>query len=131
MDPKDYSAFVNSTISEPSTNLNILTVRLKELENDGMDVPRLLTGVMGLVAEAAELADIVKKIVFQGKPYDTATHLKLLKEIGDVLWYFDVILQALGTNIHEVREGNMNKLKARYPEGFEVDKSENRKEGDI
>lgn len=88
----------------------------------------LLQGLMGLCGEAGECIDLVKKCVFQGKELDKA---HLAKELGDVAWYLAVSAQALGYDLETVLRMNIEKLEARYPNGFEVQKSENRAEGDV
>jgi len=95
-------------------------------------VPRLLTAALGLSAESGEFTEIVKKLVFQGKPLSDETRIHMIKELGDVMWYWTQGCMALGVDPNEVINTNKEKLMARYPAGeFEVAKSENRKEGDI
>lgn len=88
----------------------------------------LLNGLMGLNGEAGECIDLLKKTIFQGKPLDKE---HLAKELGDVAWYLAVSAQALGYDLETVFKMNIAKLEARYPNGFEVLKSENRAEGDV
>ena len=88
----------------------------------------LINGVMGLNGEAGECIDLVKKHLFQGKPLDKE---HLAKELGDVAWYLAVTAQALGYDLETILRMNIDKLMARYPNGFEVQKSEHRAEGDI
>lgn len=80
---------------------------------------------LGLTGEAGEAADIIKKHVAHEHPLDVP---KLTKEIGDVLWYAAVLSRQLGLTLEEVMEGNIAKLKARYPEGFSAARSLNRAE---
>ena len=90
---------------------------------------RTLSNVgLGLTGEAGECADIIKKHLHHGHELDVE-HLK--KELGDVLWYVAVGCEILGTTMEEVMQMNIDKLKARYPEGFDSEKSKHRKEGDI
>lgn len=84
---------------------------------------QLLNGVLGLNGEAGEVADIVKKTIFQGHKLD-AEHL--VEEAGDCLWYVAEIATALGVTLDAVAEMNIQKLKKRYPDGFEVERSVNR-----
>lgn len=88
----------------------------------------LLNGVMGLNGEAGECIDLVKKYLFQGKPLDKE---HLAKELGDVAWYLAVTAQGLGYDLETIFKMNIAKLEARYPNGFEVQKSEHRAEGDV
>lgn len=88
----------------------------------------LVEGVMGLNGEAGECIDLVKKHLFQGKSLDKE---HLAKELGDVAWYLAVTAQALGYDLETIFKMNIAKLEARYPNGFEAEKSEHRKEGDV
>lgn len=92
------------------------------------EYPRLLNGLMGLSGEAGEALDALKKHMFQGHWLDK-THIA--KELGDVAWYLAVSADALGFDLETIFQMNIDKLKARYPDGFEVEKSVNRKAGDI
>lgn len=83
----------------------------------------LLHASMGLVTEAGEFQDMLKKHVYYGKELDT---VNLKEEIGDILWYCAIALNALDSSFEEVMETNINKLKARYPEKFTSDKAINR-----
>lgn len=83
----------------------------------------LLNGVMGLCGESGEVIDLVKKHLHQGHDLDKA---KLAKELGDVAWYLAETAFALDLSLEEVLRGNLEKLKKRYPSGFDADKSINR-----
>lgn len=84
---------------------------------------RLTNGLMGLNGEAGECIDILKKSVFQGHDLDRE---HLAEELGDVLWYVAISADALGYTLEQIMIMNSRKLRARYPEGFEVDRSVNR-----
>jgi len=85
----------------------------------------LINGVMGLCGEAGEAIDIVKKHLAQGHKLDRRA---LIKELGDVAWYLAETAYALDVPLEEVLEGNIAKLRERYPQGFETEKSLNRGE---
>jgi NTP pyrophosphatase (non-canonical NTP hydrolase) len=85
----------------------------------------LINGVMGLCGEAGEAIDIVKKHLAQGHDLDRE---KLIKELGDVAWYLAETAHALDVPLEDVLQRNIDKLKARYPEGFEVKRSIERTE---
>ena len=87
------------------------------------DKDKLLNGVMGLNGEAGECIDVVIKHLFQGHNLDT---VKLIDELGDVLWYIAQTAAGLGIEIEEVAQHNIAKLRARYPKGFEAERSINR-----
>ena len=80
----------------------------------------LINGVMGLCGESGECIDIVKKHLHQGHELDRE---KLLKELGDVAWYLAETAYALDVDLETVLQGNIDKLRARYPEGFDTEKS--------
>jgi len=85
----------------------------------------LINGVMGLCGESGEAIDIVKKWLAQGHDLDRG---KLKKELGDICWYVAETATALGFDLEDVMQANIDKLKRRYPEGFEANRSINRKE---
>ena len=87
----------------------------------------MINGVMGLNGEAGECIDMVKKYMFQGHELSTE---KLAKELGDVAWYLAVTAHAIGYDLEHILRMNVEKLRARYPDGFEVEKSVHRKPGD-
>ena len=132
VDTDKYLEFVEGVTSDESLYLDYMMRRIAELEVQETNVPQLLTAALGLTAEAGEFTEVVKKILFQGKPYteDNIFHMK--RELGDICWYLAQACMALDTTFDEVIEMNVEKLKARYPGGeFDVHKSENRKEGDL
>lgn len=88
----------------------------------------LVNGVMGLSGESGECIDLVKKHIFQKHPLDRE---RLAKELGDVAWYLAVTAYAIGYELDTVMQMNIDKLKARYPDGFDPEKSRHRKEGDV
>ncbi len=83
----------------------------------------LINGVMGLCGESGEVIDIVKKHLAQGHELDRD---ELIKELGDVAWYLAETATALDVDLEDVLVANIEKLKKRYPEGFDRDKSLNR-----
>jgi len=85
----------------------------------------VLDGVMGLCGESGECIDIVKKHMFQGHELNKQ---KLIDETSDCLWYLAAIASGLGVTLDEIARHNVEKLKKRYPNGFDADKSKNRSE---
>lgn len=85
----------------------------------------LLEGVLGLNGEAGECIDVVKKTLCQGHELDRE---HLIEELGDVAWYLAICCEGLGVSLEEVMEKNIEKLRARYPEGFDKARSINRAE---
>lgn len=96
----------------------------KELSREDL----LLDGVLGMAGEAGECADIMKKHLFQGHELDKH---HLMKECGDVAWYLAITAWALGFTLDDVLTTNVEKLEARYPKGFDADRSRNREDGDV
>lgn len=132
IDPNKYIEFVRQTTSPASTKIESLVNRLNDLNEQGADVPRLMTAAYGLSAEAGEFTEVVKKIFLQGKPYNEDNIFHMKRELGDICWYLAQACMALDTNFNDILEMNYEKLSARYPEGtFSVYDSENRKEGDL
>lgn len=94
---------------------------------------KLHHGVFGLASEAGEVAGILQK-AYQGHgdPFESdEVKLHLIKECGDCLWMIAEILESVGYGMGACMKMNIDKLKGRYPEGFDPEKSLNRKEGDI
>lgn len=104
-------------------NLAMRTAAIPEENTDG----RMKHGAFGLASEAGEVCGILQK-VYQGHELDN-THMA--KELGDCLWMIAEICSAIGITMDEVMQMNIDKLKARYPQGFEAEKSLHRAEGDI
>ena len=100
-----------------------LAMRTLNPELDRRDV--LINGVMGLCGEAGEAIDIVKKHLAQVHELDREA---LVKELGDVAWYLAETAYALGVPLEDVLQKNIEKLKARYPQGFDTECSRNRNE---
>ena len=92
-------------------------------ELDKKDV--LINGVMGLCGESGEAIDIVKKWLAQGHDLDRE---KLAKELGDIAWYLAETATALELNLEDILEANIEKLKKRYPEGFDSQRSIHRED---
>ena len=103
-----------------------LAMRTLNPDLDRKDV--LINSVMGLCGEAGEAIDIVKKWLAQGHELDKA---HLLKELGDVAWYLAEAATALDVSLEQILQANIDKLKKRYPEGFEKERSALRSDADI
>ena len=126
-----YVKFVNAVTSDESKNGVAFVNRIRDLE-ESSDIHRLLTAAVGMSAEGGEFLEIVKKMIFQGKPYnaDNIRHLKI--ELGDVLWYVAQACMALDISLDEITDMNIDKLSKRFPDGqFSEYYSENRQEGDL
>ena len=88
----------------------------------------LLNSVLGLCGESGEVADLVKKYRFQGHDLDLD---HVAKELGDIAWYLAVGAYSIGYNLEKILQMNVDKLKARYPDGFSTDRSLHRAENDV
>ena len=131
IDFNKYAIFVDGVTSNPSKDYKSFIESLSVLDGQGANINRLTTAAVGISAEGGEFMEIVKKMVFQGKPWNDDNREHLIIELGDVLWYVMQACMALDVTIEEVVAGNVDKLKKRYPGGdFDVFYSENRKEGD-
>ena len=133
VDTEKYLDFVEGVTSNESLHYASLISRMNNLElEEDCNVPQLLTAALGLTAEAGEFTEVVKKIILQGKPYNEDNVFHMKRELGDICWYIAQACMALDTSFDEIIEMNVDKLKARYPGGeFDVNKSENRAEGDL
>ena len=132
VDYTKYKEFVNEVTSLQSKEHEAFVYRVQELEGEGFPTERLLTAAVGMCAEAGEFTEVVKKIVFQGKPVNEDNLFHLKRELGDIMWYVSQACIGLDISIEEVIQMNFEKLSARYPEGaFSIERSENRKEGDL
>ena len=131
LDFKRYEEFVDGVTSDASKDFVSLADRMVELDREGANIERLTTAGVGLAAESGEFLEIVKKILFQGKPWNAANREHLIIELGDIMWYVANACIALNVEFDDVVRGNVKKLEKRYPGGsFSIEKSEKRKRGD-
>ena len=134
MDSKEvieHRMFVDDVTSEATRDCDVFLDRIGELQEGELiwsQPQRLLTGAIGICSEGGELLDLVKKIIFQGKKPSEELRNKVKNELGDVMWYVQQVLITMEWDLEEVLAENTKKLSGRYPEGFSVDKSENRED---
>ena len=127
VDFEKYQKFVDAVTSDASTDFVALSDRLVALDEKGANIERLLTAGVGINAEGGEFLEIIKKMVFQGKPWNDDNREHLIIELGDLMWYVAQACMALGVSFDDVIARNVKKLEKRYPEGaFDVYFSENR-----
>ena len=98
---------------------------MKTLNPELSEKDVLINGVMGLCGESGEAIDIVKKWLAQGHELDKE---KLAKELGDICWYLAETATALGYSLEDIMTANIEKLRKRYPEGFDSERSIHRSE---
>ena len=129
MNGKEYQNLAMRTNDGNATN-RLLNLTLSDTTENGIgeDTGTVLNACLGLSGEVGEFNDMIKKWIFHEKDLDEE-HLK--KELGDIMWYIAMMCHAFGWGLDEIMEMNINKLKARYPEGFDTDRANNRKNGDI
>ena len=128
MDLNAYQDFVKFTTSRESKGISEFIDRIVTID---ANVPLLLTASVGLASESGEFSEIVKKVIFQGKELNVDVRYHMLRELGDICWYLANAANALGADLEEIVKMNVAKLESRYPNGFEVSRSENRAKGDI
>ena len=87
-----------------------------------------LNGVLGLCGEAGEIADLVKKQNYQGHSVSVE---HVAKELGDICWYIAETASAIGYDLETIMKMNIDKLRKRYPEGFDTERSQHRAKGDV
>ena len=128
----DYAKFVDTTTIRESKNFMACIDSTSKLDvQDNMNLPRVMTSAIGMLAESGEFTEVLKKMVFQGKEFTEENRFHMKRELGDILWYWIQGCIALGYTPDEVMDENIKKLEARYPNGFEVARSEKREVGDI
>ena len=126
-----YAEFVDAVTSDASKEFLALSDRLVALDEKGANIERLLTAAVGINAEGGEFMEIIKKMIFQGKPWNEDNKEHLIIELGDVMWYVAQACLALDITLDDVVARNVQKLLKRYPEGaFDVYFSENRASDD-
>lgn len=111
------------TINEYQTAA-LRTAQTEELTH----IELVMNAALGLCGESGEVADIVKKFRFQGHDIDLE---HVAKELGDIAWYLAVGAHAISYDLETILQMNVDKLKARYPDGFSSDRSLHRAEGDV
>lgn len=87
----------------------------------------IINGALGLCGESGEVADVVKKFMFQGHPLEKE---HLAKELGDICWYIAITAKGLGYDLETIMKMNVEKLWKRYPNGFEIERSLHREENE-
>lgn len=111
------------------TNDGRATERLEEkiikVNKSEPDYGGIINSSLGLSGEVGELNDTIKKWIFHEKPLDED---ELCKELGDILWYIAMFCESMNWNMEEVMQQNIDKLKKRYPEGFDIERANNREE---
>ena len=97
----------------------------RTLGRDRTHEQQLSNAALGLAGEAGETAEIIKKHLFHDTPLDRDA---LIKELGDCLWYIGAFATVLDISLDEIAQRNIDKLRKRYPDGFDAERSKNRTE---
>ena len=127
MNGNDYQRFAMRT-NDGNATYRLSNMVDNHLDDPKIDIGGILNGCLGLSGEAGEFNDMVKKWIFHEKPLDV-DHAQ--KEVGDILWYIAMICHSFGWDMDQIMQMNIDKLKARYPDGFDVELSAHRKAGDV
>lgn len=133
MQGAEYQTLAMRTNDKKSTDRLLNKINDLKIGNRGEDTPEIelggvLNAALGLSGEVGELNDMLKKWIFHEKQLDTE-HLK--REIGDIYWYLALICDSFELNLDEIMQINIDKLKARYPKGFDTYRANHRQVGDI
>jgi hypothetical protein len=133
IDLNRYKDFVHTVTSRESNDVAVLIQRLHDLSQESnLNISLLMTSAIGLASEGGEFDEIVKKMVFQGKPFNEENRFHMKRELGDIMWYWINACRALNYDPNEVIAENVKKLESRYPGGkFDVYHSENRQINDL
>lgn len=126
MNKLEVSSMYGETPKKEQLSLNKYQYLADVTRNKDITYNESLTNyALGLTGEAGEVADLIKKSVFHGHnvPMD-----ELIKELGDVLWYIASLASTIDVSLEDIANKNTDKLKTRYPEGFDQNKSINRVE---
>lgn len=115
---------------------NMLTCDMKYLLQENLiaederhlDIGGIFNSCLGLSGEVGEFNDMIKKWIFHEKQLDI-DHAK--KEAGDICWYLAMLCESFGWSLDEIMQMNVDKLKARYPDGFDIERANHRMDGDI
>ena len=129
---QEYTDFVDKVTSEASKSSGKMSERIDYLNSKNVEVSRLFTAGIGLSGEVGEFNEIIKKIMFQAKTFDSVTHEHMKKELGDIMWYVTQACLALKVDLSDVIIANKEKLSKRFPEKkFSIKENEKRKLGDL
>ena len=133
MQGAEYQALAMRTNDKKSTDRLMNKINDLKIGNRGEDTPEIelggvLNAALGLSGEVEELNDMLKKWIFHEKQLDVE-HLK--REIGDIYWYLALMCDSFGFNLDEIMQINVDKLKVRYPEGFDTYRANHRQAGDV
>ena len=113
---EEYTDFVDKVTSEASKSSDKMKERIEYLNFRDIEMSRLLTAGVGLSGEVGEFNEIIKKIMFQEKTFDDATHEHMKRELGDIMWYVAQACLALKLSLVDVINGNKDKLLKRFPQ---------------
>ena len=129
---EEYTDFVDKVTSEASKSSDKMKERIEHLNFRDIEMSRLLTAGVGLSGEVGEFNEIIKKIMFQEKTFDDATHEHMKRELGDIMWYVAQACLALKLSLADVINGNKEKLSKRFPQKqFNEKFDAYRKKGDV
>ncbi len=128
MTGNEYQKLAMRTNDDKSTKRLSDELKANSFFSDPYDIGGILNACLGLSGEVGEFHELIKKWIFHNKEFDI-THAK--KELGDVMWYVALMCESFGWTLDEILQMNIDKLKKRYPEGFDTEKANHRLKGDI
>lgn len=133
MQGAEYQALAMRTNDKKSTDRLLNKINDLKIGNHCGNTPEIelggvLNAALGLSGEVGELNDMLKKWIFHEKQLDI-DHAK--KEVGDICWYLAMLCESFGWNLDEIMQISIDKLKARYPEGFDTYRANHRQAGDV
>ena len=128
MTGNEYQKLAMRTNDQKSTKRLDSEIKVNRFRIEPYDVGGILNACLGLSGEVGEFNDVIKKWIFHNKDFDY-THAK--KELGDVMWYVALMCESFGWSLDEILQMNIDKLKKRYPEGFDIEKANHREENDV
>lgn len=124
MNGKEYQELAMRTKNNNATERLLNWISNNEIKDPGA----IINACFGLPGEVGEFNDMIKKWIFHGGKLDVE-HLK--KECGDIVWYIALLCYGFDWDLDEIMEMNINKLRTRYPEGFNINRANNRESGDV
>lgn len=128
MDATNYQNLAMRTNDEKSSIRLFKSLLIDTNLNNEKDVGTIIDACLGLSGEVGEFNDLIKKWIFHEKDLDEE-HLK--RECGDIMWYIAMMCHAFKWDLNDIMDININKLRNRYPEGFDPEKANNREVNDV
>ena len=127
MTGNDYQKLAMRT-NDHEASYRLARALMKASNRGDIDFGGFMMACLGLSGEIGEFNDMMKKVIFHEADYDEE-HAK--KELGDICWYVAMMCESFGWTLDDILQMNVDKLKQRYPNGFDVKRANNRSEEDV